>query len=184
MATGLRSVRFALLSGAVAAAVVACGINPAETPPPSGPLPTPLGSLPPAIAGTRAALDAALRARAGVGLDDAPEGYRPSEPPSLAFVPRSVAKVRLPNDPNRLYVVFYALPDPTAAAAAGHDAATYYASGPALVQFPADTRFALSQVGEILVFAAWSPSLTTDPTTAGAAFDAIRTFGQAIPVTP
>jgi len=172
--------------GLVVAAVLCagCGLNVAETPPPSGPLPTPLGSLSPAIAGARAALDAALRSAAGVGLDDALEGYRPAEPPILAYAPRTVAKVRLPNDPDRLYVVFYGFPSAAAAADAGRLAATFYASGPAAVQFPSDTRFALGQVGEVLVFAAWSPAATTDQRAAGAAFTVIQGFGQAIPVGP
>jgi len=161
-----------------------CGIDVAETPPPSGPLPTPLGSVTPAIGGARTALDAALRAGPGVGLDDAPEGYRPAEPPVLLYAPRAVAKVRLPNDPNRLYVVFYAFPDAAAAAEVGSRAASFFGSGPALVQFPPDTRFALNQVGEVLVFAAWSPSATTDRAAAEAAFEVIQGFGLAIPVGP
>lgn len=166
------------------ALVAGCGLDVAQTPPPGGPLPTPLGSLPPAIAGTRAALDVGLRARTGVGLDDALEGYRPAEPPALVYAPRAVAKVRLPNDPRRLYVVFYAFPDAPSAADAGRQAAAFYASGPALVQFPPDAHFALSQVGEVLVFSAWSPAVTADPAAAGAAFDVIRSFGQPIPIGP
>jgi len=143
-----------------------------------------MASLTPAVAATRAALDAALRAGAQVGLEDALEGYRPAEPAVLAFAPRAVFKVRLPDDPNRLYVVLYAFPHAAAAADAGRQAATFYASGPALVQFPADTRFALAQVGEVLVFTAWSPGSTSDQVTAQGAFDAIRGFGQAIPTSP
>ena len=161
-----------------------CGLNLAETPAPTGPLPTALGSLTPAIAETHAALDAALRAGARVGLEDALEGYRPAEPPVLVFAPRAVFKVRLPDDPDRVYVVAYGFPNAAAAAEAGRLAARFYASGPALVQFPADTRFALSQVGEVLVFIAWSPGSTSDQATAQGAFDVIRAFGQAIPVSP
>lgn len=180
MAAGVRP-----LAGLLVALLVAgCGLDTAETPPPTGPLPTPLASLGPAIAGTRAALDAALREGAGVGLDDALEGYRPAEPANLVYVPRAVAKVRLPNDPDRLYVVFYVFPDPAAADDGGRQAAAFWASGPALVQFPPETRFALSQVGEILVFAAWSPAVTTDVPTAERAFEVIRGFGQVIPVGP
>jgi hypothetical protein len=164
--------------------VAGCGLNVAETPPPSGPLPTGLASLTPAIEATHLALDAALRAGAGVGLDAAPEAYRPAEPPTLAYAPRAVFKVRLPNDPDRLYVLLYAFADPPAAARAGRDAAAFYASGPAMVQFPPDTRFALSQVGEVLVFSAWSPGSTSDRPSAEAAFDVVRSFGQAIPVGP
>ena len=165
-------------------ALAGCGLNLAETPAPTGPLPTALGSLTPAIAGTRAALDAALRAGVRVGLEDAFEGYRPAQPPVLAFAPRAVFKVRLPNDPNRLYVVMYTFLDATAAAEAGREAAAFYASGPALVQFPADTRFALGQVGELLIFTAWSPGSTSDPVIAQGAFDVIRGFGQPIPISP
>jgi hypothetical protein len=172
----------AILSAAIL--VASCGLNVAETPPPSGPLPTGLASLTPAIEGTHVALDAALHTGAGVGLDDAPEAYRPAEPPVLAYAPRAVFKVRLPNDPNRLYVLLYSFPDAAAAAAAGREAAAFYASGPALVQFPPDTRFALSQVGEVLVFSAWSPGSTSDRPAAEAAFDVVRGFGQAIPVGP
>ena len=161
-----------------------CGLNVAETPPPSGPLPTGLASLPPAVEGTHLALDSALRTGAGVSLDDAPEAYRPAEPPVLAYAPRAVFKVRLPNDPNRLYVLLYSLPDAAAAAGAGREAAAFYASGPALVQFPSGTRFALSQVGEVLVFSAWSPDSTSDRASAQAAFDVIRGFGEVIPVGP
>ena len=166
----------------IASLLGGCGLNVAETPPPSGPLPTALPSLPPSVEGTRTALDAALRAGAHVGLEDAPEAYRPAEPPAFVYVPRAVAKVRLPNDPNRLYVVLYAFPDVATATGAAHEAAAFYAGGPALVQFPADTRFAVSQVGEVIVFSAWSPSTTTDPQAAPAAFDVIRGFGQAFPI--
>ncbi len=177
--------RLPAISVLVSAMVVAgCGLNLAETPAPSGPLPTALSSLTPAIAGTRAALDTALRAEAQVGLEDALEGYRPAEPPVLVFAPRGVFKVRLPDDPNRLYVVVYSFSNAAAAAEAGRQAAVFYASGPALVQFPADTRFAISQVGEVLVFTAWSPGSTSDQATAQGAFDVIRAFGQAIPVSP
>jgi hypothetical protein len=164
--------------------IAGCGLNVAETPPPSGPLPTGLASLPPAIEGTHVALDAALRTGAGVGLDGAPEAYRPAEPSALAYAPRAVFKVRLPNDPDRLYVLLYSFADAAAAARAGRDAAAFYVSGPALVQFPSGTRFALSQVGEVLVFSAWAPDSTSDRPTAEAAFDVIRGFGQAIPVAP
>jgi hypothetical protein len=174
--------RLVILSAAIL--VAGCGLNVAETPPPSGPLPTGLASLPPAIEGTHLALDAALRTGAGVGLDDAPEAYRPAEPPALAYAPRAVFKVRLPNDPDRLYVLLYSFPNTAAAGGAGRDAAAFYASGPALVQFPSGTHFALSQVGEVLVFSAWSPDSTSDRPTAEAAFDVIRGFGQAIPVGP
>lgn len=174
--------RLVALFGAVVFA--GCGLNLSETPPPPGPLPTALASLTPAIAGVRTALDTALRAGAQVGLDDALEGYRPAEPPAFVYAPRGVFKVRLPNDPNRLYVVIYGFQDAAAASEAGGHAAAFYASGPAIVQFPSDTRFALSQVGEVLVFAAWSPGTTTDQPAAGAAFDVIRGFGQPIPVSP
>lgn len=181
MAAGVRSALGLIIAAMVCAG---CGLNVAETPPPSGPLPTPLGSLSPAIAAAREALDAALRSAAGVGLEDALEGYRPAEPPVLVYAPRAVAKVRLPNDPNRLYVVFYGFADAAAASDAGREAATFFGGGPALVQFPADARFALGQVGEVLVFAAWSPAATTDEPAAEAAFAVIKRFGLAIPVGP
>jgi hypothetical protein len=177
--------RRAIASLSLAAlAAAGCGLDHAETPPPSGPLPTPLVSLPPALAGARAAIDAALASRLGLALQDAPEGYRPAEPPALLYAPRTVAKVRLPNDPNRLYVVFYAFPDPAAAREAGRRAAAFYASGPALVQFPADARFSLRMVGEVLIFTAWSPGSTADRPGAEAAFELILGFGEAIAVTP
>lgn len=176
--------RAGLVIVSAAVLISSCGLNVAETPPPSGPLPTGLASLPPAIEGTHLALDAALRTGAGVGLDDAPEAYRPAEPPVLAYAPRAVFKVRLPNDPDRLYVLLYSFPDTAAAGVAGRDAAAFYASGPALVQFPSGTHLALSQVGEVLVFSAWSPDSTSDRPTAEAAFEVISGFGQAIPVGP
>lgn len=179
MAAGLRTGRRAAAAAALAVAMLGgCGLNPGETPPPSGPIPTPMGSAPADLAATRAALDGAIRSAAGVGLDDAPEGYRPAEPASFTFVPRTVAKVRLPNDPNRLYVVFYAFPTADQAAAAAQQARTFYSSGPGLVQFPADAEFAISQAGSVVVFAAWSPSITVDRPTAQAAFGAIQSFGQ------
>jgi hypothetical protein len=174
---GRAVVMAALVTALAAPLVTGCGLNPNETPPPSGPVPTPMASPPGDLAGTRTALDASLHAAAGVGLDDAPEGYRPAEPAALTYVPRSVAKVRLPNDPNRLYVVFYAFPSPADAGVAAQQATTFYSSGPGLVQFPADTQFAISQAGAVLVFAAWSPSTTVDRPTAEAAFGAIKSFG-------
>ncbi len=59
-----------------------------------------------------------------------------------------------------------------------------FGGGPALVQFPADARFALGQVGEVLVFAAWSPAATSDEPAAEAAFAVIKGFGQSIPIGP
>jgi hypothetical protein len=169
----------AVLACALASALLAgCGIDLAETPPPSGPIPTPLVSAPADLASVRAALDQSLRAAAGVGLDDAPEGYRPAEPAAFTYVPRAVAKVRLPNDPNRLYVVFYGFPSDTAAATAARTAAAFYASGPGMVQFPADTQFAIPRSGDVLVFAAWSPGTTSDQAAAAAAFAAIKAFGE------
>jgi hypothetical protein len=165
-------------AGLAATLIAGCGLNLSETPPPSGPIPTAMASAPGDLAAVRDALDASLRTAAGVGLDDAPEGYRPAEPASFTYVPRTVAKVRLPNDPNRIYVVFYAFPAADQASAAAQQATAFYSSGPGLVQFPADTQFAIAPVGDVVVFAAWAPSLTTDQATASAAFTAIKAFGH------
>ena len=68
----------------------------------------------------------------------------------------------LPDDPGHGYVSIYEFPDEASAASAGQEQATYVASGPGRVQFTADTRFVLRQLGQTLIFFTWSPGSASD----------------------
>jgi len=167
-----------LLLVAIAVAVGGC------VPLASGASPAPVSSpqaAPPAVAQTASALEAACR-RAGFGLIPANHPYRPSEPPDLIVVPRTVYQVVLPKDPDAGYVVIYEASGPAEAAALATSMQRYLASGFGQTNFPTDAQFALQVYGATVVFGWYSPGGSADPTTAAAALRVVQSFGQAFPV--
>jgi hypothetical protein len=105
--------------------------------------------------------------------------YRPGESPSLIGVPRRLLQAVLPSDPNGGYIVIYELPSAADADRIGRDFAVYLASGTGAVQYPRDAQFVLRQVDRTLVFFAWSPSVSPDPSVARLAAT-LETVGTAI----
>ena len=164
-------------------AVSACGVGapngaPVTFPPQSF---GPSGPSTGASVATRAGILQALGTKR-IQLRDAQVAYRPPESPRLSAAPRLVVQAILPDDPNHGFISIYEFPDASTAADAGREQAAYIATGPGRVQFTADTRFVLRQVGPTIVFFTWSPGSTSDTTNAGiqAALESIGS-GIAIP---
>lgn len=160
---------------ALAAILAGCGIGaaPASLAPPS---PTPPPSVSPAIAQTAGQVRAALGA-ASLQLSVPSAPFRPAETPRLTQAPRAVYQVKLPGDQDHGFVVIYELPTTADATTAARELVAYTESGPGRVQYPADERFVLRQVGTTLVFYSWSPSAVTDPRASDVA-TALQTVGQ------
>ena len=160
----------------------ACGVSgpnvaPATFPPQSF---GPAGASTGAAAATRTVVSQALGTK-HVQLRDAQITVRPPESSRLTQAPRLVVQAILPDDPDHGFISIYEFPDAATAAEAGREQATYIASGPGRVQFTADTRFVLRQLGQTLVFFTWSPGSTSD-TANGDVQEAIETIGIAVPV--
>jgi hypothetical protein len=141
---------------------------------------SPVTSLSPQLQSSLAALRAALEPQ-GFRIDPAGRPYRPGEPGELIGVPRAVLRVDLA-DPDEGYVVVYDFADPAAAAAGGRRMAEFLGGGPAQADYPPDARFSLSQLAGTLIFAWWSPERSSDRQRADAAFRALGSVGQPIPV--
>ena len=143
-------------------------------------LPTPMRSLEASVARTIAAVDAAL---VGVGerLAMPLAAYRPSEPPSLLQLPRTIRRVDLA-DADDGFVVVYQAPSTGAAIELADDLAAYLESGFGQTNYAADTQFAVSTLGDTIVFTTWSQRRSDDPARAEAAFDAIAGVGTAVEV--
>ena len=144
------------------------------------PLPTPQASLSAQVQGTLTLVQNAL-APIGLTLSPAVAPYRPSEPAGLTQAPRAVFQVSLA-DPDQGFVVIYELPDPATAAARGAELASYLGSGFGQTNYPLDAQFSIGQVGSTLVFTWWSHDRSSNPDLAEAAFNAIASVGQPIPV--
>ena len=137
--------------------------------------------VPFAVAQTAAALEAAYR-QADFGLIRANQPYRPSEPPDLIGVPRTVYQVVLPGDPGAGYVVIYDATDPVNAQALATSMQRYLGSGFGQTNFPTDAQFAVQLYGSTIVFGWYSPGASADPATAASALKILRSFGQAFPI--
>jgi hypothetical protein len=161
--------------------LAACGVGaaPASLTPDS---PAPSASVSPAIAGTAEQIRASLGAR-GLQLSVPQVPFRPAESPVLAAAPRAVYQVKLPDDQDHGFFAVYELPDSPAATAAAREQVAYVESGPGRVQFPADARFVLRQLGSTLVFYWWAPSSTTDQRAPEIAA-AIGSVGQGFAIRP
>jgi hypothetical protein len=144
-------------------------------------LPTPQASLSAQIQGTLAALDTAMAA-AGFRLDPPILAYRPGEPADLGEAPRAVFQTSTA-DPSQGYVVIYELSDPGTASARGQEFALYLGGGFGQTNFPVDAQFSIGQVGSTLIFTWWSRALASDKVAAEAAFNAVGSVGQPIPIT-
>jgi hypothetical protein len=148
---------------AVAIALAACGVGPQNAGPVTFP-PQSFGASGPssgAAAATRAVVAKVLGTQR-FQLRDVQAPVRPPESPRLGQAPRLVVQAVLPDDPNHGFISIYEFPDDAAAAEAGREQATYIASGPGRVQFTADTRFVLRQLGQTVVFYTWSPGGVAD----------------------
>ena len=166
--------------GLLALVVCAC-LGPAGAGGPGGPtLPTPQASLSAQIQGTVSLINAAL-AQEGFRMDPPIAPYRPSEPADLTTAPRAVFQVSTA-DTAQGYVIVYELPDAATATARGHELASYLGGGFGQTNFPMDAQFSIGQVGATLIFTWWSRDLSSDKEAAEAAFDAVSSVGQPIPV--
>lgn len=166
------------LGAALVILMAACGPATSRTTfPPAGFTPPSAGSA------TDAARQDVIRALAAGGLlaGDAPRPFRPTEGPLLAWAPRTVIQVTLPDDPDHGFVVVYAFASPQAAQAAARDHAAYVASSIGRVNFTADARFVLRVVGWSVVWYWWSPGASADPRTPSIE-DALLTVGSGVPI--
>jgi hypothetical protein len=163
---------------AVAGAVIALLVVAACSPPAGNP-PSPAGGGDPASA-TKALIVGALGA-VGLQAVDAIRPYRPPETPTLAGAPRSVIQVQLPDDPDRGFIVIYALGSAVAAEKAAVDQAAYVASGTGGIQFPPGSHFVIRTVDTTLIFFTWSPGGSPDQRT-HLIEDALDTIGIGVPV--
>ncbi len=166
---------------ALVAALLLAGCVPLTSAPTSVPAPASLAPAPAAVAETASALEAAYRA-AGFGFIRAQQPYRPSEPPELQSVPRTVYQIVLPSDPGAGYVVIYQATDASGAQTMASDLLRYVQSGFGQTNFPTDAQFAISIYGPTVVFGWYSPGASADPPTAARALGVLRSFGQPVPV--
>ena len=177
--TGRRGQRRLLLVSLLAAAIGACaGPASVATFPPAGTTPQPAGD---ATSAAKGQVIAALAA-AGLLAAETDRPYRPPEGPLLSAAPRDVLQVALTDDPDHGYIVVYALPSPTLAAAAAHDQAAYLASGTGGASlFPPGTEVVLRVIGSNVVFFHWRPGDRADQQTDGIAA-ALQGIGTAVDV--
>jgi len=178
MAARLRIGFVALLALAITACAPASSGQQGGQPP--TPRVTPQSSFSPQIEGTVALLRSALAARA-MRLDPPIVPYRSGEPAALASVPRAVLQIDV-GDPSGGYVVIYELPDGGTAATRGAEFADYLESGFGQTNYPLDAQFSLTQVGGTIVFTWWSAERAADRARAQAAFEAVGSVGQEIPI--
>jgi hypothetical protein len=151
------------LTAAASVAIAGCGVGAPNIAPVTFPPQSfgPSGASTGAAASTRAAISQALGVRR-LQLRDAQVAIRPPESPLLAVASRLVVQAVVPNDPTHGFISIYEFPDAAAAAQAGSEQASYVASGPGRVQFTADTRFVIRQLGPTIVFFTWAPGGTSD----------------------
>jgi hypothetical protein len=172
----------AFFATAIAVVVAACGVGAPNAAPVTFPPQSfgPTGASTGAAAATRAAVVQALGTRR-VQVRDSQVVYRPPESPSLTQAPRLVVQALVPDDPGHGFISIYEFPDAATATEAGREQAAYIANGPGRVQFTSDTRFALRQLGQTIVFFTWSPGSTSDAASADIQ-QALETIGLEIAV--
>ena len=151
-----------------------------DTPLPSA---TPAPSLDATLSAARAQVASAI-APAGFRLHDPQISYRPGESPLVAAAPRAVVQAGIAAAPDRGFIVIYEFTDPGAAEAAAKEDAAYITSGIGRVQFPANARFVIRQVGPAVVFYTWSPGTSPAPGDEDALATALGTLGQGFTVQP
>ncbi|MEO8438216.1 MAG: hypothetical protein ABI562_07120 [Chloroflexota bacterium] len=169
-----------LLLGSIVSLVAACGTT--DVAGRSFPAPSigPDKTVSPAVSQTRLALVQAL-GQHNLVLSDTQAPVRPPEAPLLTDAPRAVYQVLLPKDPSRGFVVVYEFPDPDRAAAAAMQEQAYLATGPARVQTPPGTVSIIRGIGSTVVFYAWLPDASLDPSAPGIQ-SALETLGVGYPV--
>ena len=172
--------RLALLIVLVAIVGVACGGRARATAPPGSPRATPVASLTPALAGSVAEIEMALRP-AGLTLRRPAAEFRPSAPASLANRPRAVYQVVLA-DPDAGHVVIYELPSAAAAATEAQALATYLGSNFGQTNFAHDAEFSVAQLGQTVIFTFWSPDRSGRSPDVERAFRTVASVGQSVPV--
>jgi hypothetical protein len=172
--------RLALLVALVALVAVGCGGRARATAPGGSPRATPVASLTPALAGTVAELEAALRPQALTLRRPAAE-FRPSAPASLANVPRAVYQVVLA-EPDAGQVVIYELPSAAAASTEAQALAAYLGSNFGQTNFAHDAEFSVAQLGQTVVFTFWSPDRSGRSADVERAFRTVAAVGQSVPV--
>ena len=143
-------------------------------------LPTPMRTIDASVQRSIDAVDAALDV-IGERLVLPTGAYRPSEPQSLLQVPRTIRRAELA-DPDDGFVVVYEAPSSGAAIELADDLVEYVESGFGQTNFAADTQFAVSTLGDTIVFTTWSQRRSDDPERAEAAFDAISTVGTPVAI--
>jgi hypothetical protein len=144
-------------------------------------VPTPMTSLPAEVQGTFALVGQAL-APVGLQLQPPTQPYRPSEPADMVTAPRAIQRETLA-EPDIGYVVVYDFPDQQTAAARAQELASYLGSGFGQTNYPFDAQFAISQVGDTVVFTWWAPSRAGGDPLAEDGFNAVASVGQPVPVT-
>ena len=171
--------RLALAAAAVVLLTGCGGLFTAQSD--SGPaLPTPQASYSTGVAGTVAALTAALGA-VNIPLFPPTAPIRPSEPASLVQASRAVLQAGV-DDPAGGFVVIYQLADTPAAQAAAQELASYLGSGFGQTNFTVDTQFHVATDGSTVVLTWWSREHAPDDELAETAFDAIASVGTEVPV--
>ena len=85
-------------------------------------------------------------------------------------------------EPDIGYVVVYDFPDQQTATARAQELASYLGSGFGQTNYPFDAQFAISQVGDTVVFTWWAPSRAVGDPQAEDAFNAVASVGQPVPV--
>lgn len=128
-----------------------------------------------AAATTVGAIRQAL-ATVAVQIGESPTPFRPPESGRLRTAPRTVLRAVLPDQPDAGFIVVYEFPDAAAATDAGNEEAGYLGTGPARVETPLGTEYALRALGPTLIVFPWLPSASSDPT-AGQIAAALGTLG-------
>jgi hypothetical protein len=128
-----------------------------------------------ATAVTRGAIVQALSTVA-VQFGDASRPYRPPESGRLRDAARAVYQVVVPDQPDAGFIVVYEFRDEASAVDAGNEEAGYLGTGAARVQQPIGTQHVLRALGPTLIYYAWLPAASTDPT-AGNVATALNTIG-------
>lgn len=147
---------------------------------PGAPVSTPMLSLSADVAATASLLRGAL-STIGRRLEVPATPYRPSEPASLAGVPRAVLRADTA-DVNQGFVVIYELPGPAEAADRARDMAAHLGSGFGQTNFPADAQFHVAYQGSTVIFTWWSRAGASDEAAAEGVFEALRLVGVEVPV--
>lgn len=176
------SIRWAVALPLVAALALAACTSPdrPSVQPDDIELPTPMRTIDASVERSVTAVASALTA-IGERLVVPSSAYRPSEPPALLELPRTIRRVDLA-DPDDGFVVIYDTPGGGTAIELADDLAEYLESGFGQTNYAADTQFAVSTLEDTVIFTTWSRRRSADPARAEAAFEAIAAVGSPVPI--